>query len=174
LARDSHFLMQAGQSTKIAEKPAREKFERNLLLQVQVVGPVDDAHAASTDRANNSVSAEKRCAGREVLVLRHSTRYKFAIDPRGPQVFRCRACLERRGRMHAGVRNVDAASRTKATPIGYVAQACMALAHNRRYFQVRQALQRMPKVATRASFLLYSHVRTVASKIGTAARIVLS
>ena len=65
LARDADFVAEARQSGFIAGHACGQKFERDRLLQRQVVGAVDLAHSAFAEQRDDAIALREQSPGRK-------------------------------------------------------------------------------------------------------------
>src|SRR5437764_10139091 len=59
LARDSHFAMKARQRGAVTDKVLRQKFERDCLAQLEIVGTINFTHAAFAQQPDDTIATGK-------------------------------------------------------------------------------------------------------------------
>ena len=92
LPRHAHFVVELHQAGRIAIELRRQELQRDRLPELQVVGPVDLAHPAASEPADDPIAPAEERAGREAPVID----FTAARKPAGRR--RSRDAARRRGR----------------------------------------------------------------------------
>src|SRR5260370_5294108 len=69
LARDAHLVAETGESGFAGVAGRGKEFESDRLIEDQIVGAVDFAHAAAAQEADNAIAAGEHGAGRKAAFI---------------------------------------------------------------------------------------------------------
>ena len=69
LPRRAHFVVELREPRRVVRERRRQELQRDRLAELQVVGPIDLAHAAAAEQADDAVAAVEQRAGREAAVI---------------------------------------------------------------------------------------------------------
>jgi hypothetical protein len=70
LPRDPHFTAESFHQARIERRGFRQKLQRNLLRELQVVGAIDLAHATTSQQTEDAIALAEDDANRKTAVVR--------------------------------------------------------------------------------------------------------
>jgi hypothetical protein len=68
LACDAHFIVKLGEPMRIGRECRREKFQRDRMAKPQVIGLIDDTHAAASKLTDDPIAVRQHDAVRQCHV----------------------------------------------------------------------------------------------------------